>query len=1248
MAGLYLDRSATDAGVSNSGLMLLTAGHNVNLAGAVIGNAQANSNTVIQAGNDLNVGTVAMGNQQNIRFDSRNHLNWGETGEVGSVIATAGNAQLSAGNDVNVRAAQVLAGEDLSIQAARDINIGAGVATRSLDDAYYRSGSGLFGSSSLTLKNTVQSSEAITSDIAGRTVNMHAGNNLTANATTVSATEGGLLSAGNNVTLGTAENTRKEYHFEHSTSSGLSLSGWSSSQSTSTDTLDAVRHTGSVASTVGGNIVVAGNLNGAAATQTDKGIVSLAGSTVRSEQGMAVVSGNHVVLDAVRDSEQSMSSVQSSSTAFSPWQIAATKKGTSDSRQETTTLQGSSVQGGNGAAVIASGAVLGQAANLQGGAGKLLVQGATVDLRAGLNSDLSHTETTFKKSGVDAISDLTPGKGINYNSRGTQDHASTSLVPTTLGGSAIEIRSTAGDLSLAGAQVKDADTPVTLATAGKLNLDVVQTTEQQSSSGKASDLSWQSVRGSGHVDETTHYNQLGSNVTIIAPQITAQMSVKDSAQALAQQPGLQWMGQLSSNPELASKVNWQQVQEAHDKWDYKQQGLSPAAAAVVAIVVAYFTAGAGTSLATSAGMTTTAGSATASGVAAAGAGVAGSGVAAGTVLTTTGAVVAGASGAAISTLASKAAVSLINNGGDLGKTLNDLGSSESVKQLAAAALTGGALAGLNASMGWDKPASGTTLDWTDKLGRSLSNNLADASIKSALGQGKLEDNLKGAIVGAVGASLANAVGDLSTGDNAALNSFGNKVAHALVGCGMGAAMQGGSKGCGAGALGAVIAEATAELYNAGGSVKPFTKEIGQIAAVVAAAATGQDVNIAQLAGANAVTNNYLKHAEAKRMQELKDKALLGKCDAACQTEIAELTATDKRRNAALAACEGVSSPRCDGVRQEVRIAAAGYIRADGNDPLQWYYQTEKQETQSLANGAMNGVVLGTVVGAGGALAEGVYTLAKGAISGISAMLGNPVSQKEIKEGAAQLWDYVSNPDNWPYLIGAMTPQQREKLTQAYEEGNGNAVGQILGAQVAALPAGGGATIKLVSSTEKVAKAAELAAKVEDVAAALKASGKYDEVIRVSSGSKGAWDRAINGELKGNSAYLLDNGHTYVTDSAGRVTQVEGSLDLSTMDRNTYQQCMMGKCGNVGDEGGHLIAASLGGAGDKINIVPQAATLNRGDWKAMENSLRDDLAAGKQVSVSIEVVYPFDGGLRPSSFVVTSFADGERTVRKFSQ
>ncbi|THF59460.1 hypothetical protein E6O51_15840 [Pseudothauera rhizosphaerae] len=87
---------------------------------------------------------------------------------------------------------------------------------------------------------------------------------------------------------------------------------------------------------------------------------------------------------------------------------------------------------------------------------------------------------------------------------------------------------------------------------------------------------------------------------------------------------------------------------------------------------------------------------------------------------------------------------------------------------------------------------------------------------------------------------------------------------------------------------------------------------------------------------------------------------------------------------------------------------------------------------------------------------------------------------------------------------------------------------------------------------------------------------------------------------------------------------------------------------MGDEGGHLIASSLGGAGDKINIVPQASTLNRGDWKAMENELRDALKAGKEVSVKIEVGYPVGSGVRPNEFKVFATVDGKIIPYRFIQ
>ncbi|WP_409515241.1 DNA/RNA non-specific endonuclease [Acinetobacter sp.] len=87
-------------------------------------------------------------------------------------------------------------------------------------------------------------------------------------------------------------------------------------------------------------------------------------------------------------------------------------------------------------------------------------------------------------------------------------------------------------------------------------------------------------------------------------------------------------------------------------------------------------------------------------------------------------------------------------------------------------------------------------------------------------------------------------------------------------------------------------------------------------------------------------------------------------------------------------------------------------------------------------------------------------------------------------------------------------------------------------------------------------------------------------IHADAGSKGNWDPVLNKTIQPNTRYELSNGPTYMTDNIGRVNQVDGELKLTTMDRNTYQQNCADKCVNAtGDDGGHLIASSLGGAGN---------------------------------------------------------------------
>eukprot|EP01031_Cornospumella_fuschlensis_P028198 gene28198-34050_t len=71
---------------------------------------------------------------------------------------------------------------------------------------------------------------------------------------------------------------------------------------------------------------------------------------------------------------------------------------------------------------------------------------------------------------------------------------------------------------------------------------------------------------------------------------------------LSAQPGMAYLNELAAR----SDVNWQPVKLAHDKWDYKQEGLTPAGAALLSVAVAWATGGMGANLLGTTGATTSA------------------------------------------------------------------------------------------------------------------------------------------------------------------------------------------------------------------------------------------------------------------------------------------------------------------------------------------------------------------------------------------------------------------------------------------------------------------------------------------------------------------------------------------------------------------------------------------------------------------------------------------------------------------
>ncbi len=329
---------------------------------------------------------------------------------------------------------------------------------------------------------------------------------------------------------------------------------------------------------------------------------------------------------------------------------------------------------------------------------------------------------------------------------------------------------------------------------------------------------WQKQAGRGSNIETL---QLPSFTGPVAPVLTApggyivdipKGNLKTEIEKLSKQPEYAYLKQL----QVAKNVNWNQVQLAYDKWDYKQEGLTRAGAAIIALAVTVVTAGAGV----------------------------------GAALGLNGAAAAAAD-AAFASLASQASVSLINNKGDVGKTLKELGRSRTVKNLVVAAAT----AGVSNKLGASSLATWSETPWVNNLNVNLANAGSAALINTAVNGGSLKDNLEANILAAlVNTAHGEAASKIKQLDQ---HYIAHKVAHAVAGCAAAAANKG---KCQDGAIGAAVGEILGEALLDGrdpGSlnVKDRAKIIAKakLAAGTVAALSKGDVNAAANAAAVAVT-----------------------------------------------------------------------------------------------------------------------------------------------------------------------------------------------------------------------------------------------------------------------------------------------------------------------------------------------------------------------------------------------------------
>ncbi|HEZ1902536.1 TPA: S-layer family protein, partial [Neisseria meningitidis] len=381
---------------------------------------------------------------------------------------------------------------------------------------------------------------------------------------------------------------------------------------------------------------------------------------------------------------------------------------------------------------------------------------------------------------------------------------------TTLGGAAI--RAGVGDQARADA---------------KIILEGIKSSVRTETVSSSKSALWQKQAGRGSNIETL---QLPSFTGSVAPVLSApggyivdipKGNLKTEIEKLAKQPEYAYLKQL----QVAKNVNWNQVQLAYDKWDYKQEGLTRAGAAIIALAVTVVTAGAGV----------------------------------GAALGLNGAAAAAAD-AAFASLASQASVSLINNKGDVGKTLKELGRSRTVKNLVVAAAT----AGVSNKLGASSLATWSETPWVNNLNVNLANAGSAALINTAVNGGSLKDNLEANILAAlVNTAHGEAASKIKGLDQ---HYVAHKIAHAVAGCAAAAANKG---KCQDGAIGAAVGEIVGEALVKNTDFSDMTPEqldlevkkitaYAKLAAGTVAGVTGGDVNTAAQTAQNAVENNAVK------------------------------------------------------------------------------------------------------------------------------------------------------------------------------------------------------------------------------------------------------------------------------------------------------------------------------------------------------------------------------------------------------
>lgn len=655
--------------------------------------------------------------------------------------------------------------------------------------------------------------------------------------------------------------------------------------------------------------VIAG---GSLTVNADNDITAVA-SQIEAKTDVTLTAGKNLTLASAADEDHSYT------------------KGSSITRQEDHVRQvAATVKAGGDVKLSATEDLTMIASRIAAGDEASLIAGKDLNILAAQNSD--YTLFDMKKEG-------------GFGSKETQRDEVTQITHVgseiTTGGN-LTLKSTGDQLYQAAKLESGKD--LTIDSGGAITFEGVKDLHQESHEKSKSSLAWTSMSGKGNTDETLRQTQMIAKGELAIRAVDGlkidikevnKQTVSQTIDAMVKaDPQLAWLKEA----EKRGDVDWQLIKETHDAYKYSHSSLGQGAMLAIIIIVTIVTAGTGTAA--------TVGVAASDAMVAAG--FAGAATAA-----------SAAAVASFSAAVAQAAVSVVNNKGDLGAALKDATSADAMKGYLISGLAAGFAAGvLDKSFGV-KTADlskathgfelGTMDGFTKFAGYTAAQGGFNAVANTAINGGSLKDNLAQVAISSAADVLTAGIYN-KLGSQLAFSGLTAKVgAHALVG-GLIAELAGGDFRTGALAAGAneaFVASVGDKIFaeNSRDQLLAMTSQLIGLTVAAAAGGSDKDQAVASWVASQATKFNSLDHPTAERLLDQLKACSANRCSADEQRNlIAKFEKISADRSALLAACP---TAEC---RENIRANTIAMDDPVAQELVAWYRERVSYDMVGLLTG----------------------------------------------------------------------------------------------------------------------------------------------------------------------------------------------------------------------------------------------------------------------------------------------------------